>query len=332
MKGSIPKTARCRRNREGGFALLLVIFLMALMLIAVMTAAPEVRTERKREREEEMIWRGKQYERGIKLYYRKTGKFPTNMDDLTKPKLGSLRFMRQEYPDPMNKKDGSWRLIYVGPAGNLIGSLNPSRQLQMPGVPQIGTPVAAMGSQQGVAGAPNAMAAGGATGIGASQAGAASPGGAVSDSSFSSSFGSSFGGSSFGSMFSGNNSTAFGSDGENAPPDLNNPAVGGNVESPTIMGGNIIGVGSKINERSVITFEKARNYRLFEFIWDPSKDVITIGGSATPAEGVNPIGTPVQSNPNGFSPMNSPTGAPPPGSQQPQPPPGNMTPESNPQQ
>ena len=47
-----------------------------------------------------MIWRGRQYVRGIKLYYRKTGRFPTSMDDLTKPKLGSLRFMRQAYKDP----------------------------------------------------------------------------------------------------------------------------------------------------------------------------------------------------------------------------------------
>ena len=33
----------------------------------------------------------------------------------------------------MNKEDGSWRLIYVGPAGNLIGSLKPPQGgIQMP--------------------------------------------------------------------------------------------------------------------------------------------------------------------------------------------------------
>src|SRR5258707_2731707 len=77
-----------------------------------------------------MIWRGKQYVRGIKLYYRKTGRFPTSVDDLTKPKLGSLRFLRQAYPDPMNKADGAWRFIYVGPSGQLIGSLRHTSLLQ----------------------------------------------------------------------------------------------------------------------------------------------------------------------------------------------------------
>src|SRR5229473_7251333 len=112
-----------RISRDSGYALLMVMFIAALMMAVVMTAAPNILTQGKREKEEEMIWRGKQYVRGIKLYYRKLGRFPTSLDDLTKPKVGTLRFMRQAYKDPMNKADGSWRLIYVGPAGQLIGSL-----------------------------------------------------------------------------------------------------------------------------------------------------------------------------------------------------------------
>src|ERR1700738_2723992 len=117
------------------------------MLRATIVAAPAVRTERKREKEEEMIWRGKQYVRAIKLFYRKNGRFPTSLDDLTKPKMGSLRFLRQAYKDPMNKEDGSWRLIYVGPAGPLIGSLKAPQTLQTQGAGQPGTPAAALGNQ-----------------------------------------------------------------------------------------------------------------------------------------------------------------------------------------
>src|SRR5260370_29208167 len=91
-----------------------------------------------------MIWRGKQYARGVKLYYRKLGRPPTSLDDLTKPKVGSLRFMRQAYKDPMNKEDGTWRLIYVGAAGQLIGSLNPRQNLQLPQAGGIGTPANAL--------------------------------------------------------------------------------------------------------------------------------------------------------------------------------------------
>src|SRR5467141_3011097 len=136
------------RNRHGttaigsqrGFAMMMVMFVTTLVLLGAMAAAPYIRTERQREKEEEMIWRGKQYVRGIKLYYKKTGRFPTSLDDLTKPKVGSLRFMRQTYKDPMNKEDGAWRLIYVGAAGQLIGSLKPPQNLQLPQAVAPGTP------------------------------------------------------------------------------------------------------------------------------------------------------------------------------------------------
>src|SRR5580692_12811634 len=127
-----PSLTRARKN-QGGYALLLVVFLTALLVVGTMSIGLRVLTEGRREKEQEMIWRGKQYTRGIKLYYRKLGRFPTSMDDLVKPKIGNLRFMRQAYKDPMNKEDGSWRLIYVGPAGNLIGSLKPPQGgIQMP--------------------------------------------------------------------------------------------------------------------------------------------------------------------------------------------------------
>src|SRR5467141_1565122 len=143
MSAARPQTAR--KHSERGYALLVVIFLVSVLFISVMVVAPNILTEGRREKEKEMIWRGKQYTRGVKLYYRKMGRFPTSLDDLTKPKLGSLRFMRQAYKDPMNKEDGSWRFIYVGPAGQLIGSLKPPQQnLQLPGVPRLGTPANAL--------------------------------------------------------------------------------------------------------------------------------------------------------------------------------------------
>src|SRR5947208_16013573 len=111
--------------RQGGYALLMVLFMTSVVLLSAMAAAPYVRTERQREKEQEMIWRGKQYVRGIKMYYRKNGRFPTKLDDLIKPQLGGIRYLRQKYKDPMNKEDGSWRLIYVGPMGQLIGSTKP---------------------------------------------------------------------------------------------------------------------------------------------------------------------------------------------------------------
>src|ERR1700730_17675327 len=136
------------RRSQQGFALMMVMFLTTLVLLGAIVAVPSVRTERQREKEQEMIWRGKQYVRAIKLYYRKNGRFPTTLDDLIKPKMGSLRYLRQAYKDPMNKEDGSWRLIYVGPAGQLIGSMKPPQALQFPGAgggAQAGTPTSGLG-------------------------------------------------------------------------------------------------------------------------------------------------------------------------------------------
>ncbi len=117
------------RRRQTGYALLAVVFLSALMLLAAVAITPSVLQEGKREKEEELIWRGNQYARAVRLYYRKHGRFPQSLDDLTKAKAG-IRYLRKDYKDPMNAEDGSWRMIYVGPGGQLIGSVKPRKALQ----------------------------------------------------------------------------------------------------------------------------------------------------------------------------------------------------------
>ena len=293
------------RRKQQGYGLLLVVFMTTTLLILAMMVAPSILTGGKREKEKEMIWRGKQYTRGIKLYYRKFGRFPTSLDDLIKPKVGSLRFIRQAYKDPMNAKDGSWRLIYVGPAGNLIGSLKPPQQNLKFGTPQgIGTPVSSLAAP----GAPSSPSQAGLFGLGQSgglqgtqgsgfgastnQPGTQQPGGPGTP----------------GAAGTGTNPT--GITGAPVSADQGTPLGTDNIpmgDTPEIVGGNIIGVGSKINKPSVIVYEKAKNYRLFEFIWDPSKDTFGVGqpGLQTGTglgqiPGTNPIGQPVtpqQQNP-----------------------------------
>jgi hypothetical protein len=250
MRSARQRTANNRA--EQGYALIMVVFLATALLLATMLIAPSILTEGRRQQEKEMIWRGKQYARGVKLYYRKLGRFPTSLDDLTKPKVGSLRFMRQAYKDPMNDKDGTWRFIYVGSAGQLIGSLKPPQNLQLPQAGTIGTPVSSLTG-------PGAPAQPGTQTPAGSQPGGTQPSAASSGSST-------------------NPPGAAGTDtgtGQNDP--LANPQQGSGSDTPTIIGGNIIGVGSKVNKRSIMVYEKAKNYRLFEFIWDPSKDNIGVG-------------------------------------------------------
>jgi len=268
------------RKKQGGYALLLVVFFTALLVVGTMSIGLRILTEGRRQKEQEMIWRGQQYTRGIKLYYRKLGRFPTSLDDLTKPKIGNVRFMRQAYKDPMNKEDGSWRLIYVGPAGQLIGSLNPSLgNVQMP---------AAAGQTPGNA-TTTAGGQSGALGFGSSAtSGTSTPANGQGTT------GSTPGTTGTGTAAQGTSTTGTGTDPQAVP-------MG---DTPTLVGGSIIGIGSKINQSSIIVFEKAHNYRLFEFIWDPSKDLGIAGapvqqiGTPTGAPGQNPTGTqPPQQNP-----------------------------------
>jgi hypothetical protein len=148
----------------------------------------------------------------------------------------------------MNKDDGKWRFIYVGAAGQLIGSLKPPQNLQLPQPSTPGAPANPAGgirapTQPGMSGQP------GQTGN--------PPGGGPT-----------------GTNPPGTAATPVSADQGDAGP---NPQQGSNSDTPTIIGGNIIGVGSKINKPSIIVYEKAKNYRLFEFIWDPSKDNVGVG-------------------------------------------------------
>jgi type II secretory pathway pseudopilin PulG len=134
MTSAVPTM---RRRKQAGYTLLMVVFLVATMIIAAAAVTQSVLTQGRREKEEEMVWRGQQYARAIGLYYRKFGKYPTKVEDLTRQTNG-VRFLRQAYTDPMNKDDGSWRFIYAGPNGQLIGSLRQTSLLQttlsMPGL------------------------------------------------------------------------------------------------------------------------------------------------------------------------------------------------------
>jgi type II secretory pathway pseudopilin PulG len=123
-----------RRNRrqsgERGYAMLMALSMTLMILIASTAMIANLRIEGKRQREDEAIWRGNQYTRAIRMYFRKTGHYPQTLQDLQKG-LPQLHFLRQAYKDPLNKSDGSWRFIYVNAAGQIIGSTKYTSLQQM---------------------------------------------------------------------------------------------------------------------------------------------------------------------------------------------------------
>jgi type II secretory pathway pseudopilin PulG len=113
-------SARRAGRSESGFAMLIVFVLAAVIAISLYMEMPRVAFEKQRDREQMLVDRGLQYRRGIQLYYRKFGLYPTSMDDLETK--NNMRFLRHRYKDPMTGKD-EWRLIHMGPGGVLTDSL-----------------------------------------------------------------------------------------------------------------------------------------------------------------------------------------------------------------
>jgi hypothetical protein len=60
----------------------------------------------------ETMNRGKQYIRGIRMYYKKFGAYPPNVDALIKP-TNNIRFLRKKYADPTTGKE-DWKPIRLG--------------------------------------------------------------------------------------------------------------------------------------------------------------------------------------------------------------------------
>ncbi len=266
-KPSHPESlARGAKSGESGYALLVVVFLAAAMIVATMAVTPKLLTQGRRDKEDELIWRGRQYARGVRLYFRKNGHFPPSLEDLTKASTGQVHFLRKPYVDPMNKKDGSWRLIYIGPNGELIGSVHGRTQFQIPGAkPPGGQTASSSGAQpppppqtQTPSALPPEEGNPGEETEGEQPAEPSTPEPEPSaqppqppPSSTTSSF-------------------SLGSEGK-------------------VFGGNIIGVASKINRRSLKVYEGANVYREWEFIWDPTKDAVVVGqpafGAGAPGAG-----------------------------------------------
>jgi type II secretory pathway pseudopilin PulG len=91
--------ARIRGRRDDGYAMAALLVTLAVIGVMIGMALPVWRTVAQREREEELIFRGRQYARAIQLYQRKfANAYPASIDVLV-----DQRFLRKKYKDPMTK-------------------------------------------------------------------------------------------------------------------------------------------------------------------------------------------------------------------------------------
>lgn len=111
------------RSKESGYVLLAVLLTMTLMLIALSVEAPRIAQQIKRDKEEEMIHRGKDYATAVKRFVHKNGgRYPASVEQLEN--TNHIRFLRKKYIDPMTG-DSDWKMVHVGEAEIKIPAPNP---------------------------------------------------------------------------------------------------------------------------------------------------------------------------------------------------------------
>jgi hypothetical protein len=101
---------------------LVIMLMMAVFAIAIgfLIAVPVWQTEVKREKEEELIFRGEQYVEAVRLYVIKNpGRFPASLKELLDKK-----FIRKLYKDPMTES-GEWNVILNPTSGGLSSGSEP---------------------------------------------------------------------------------------------------------------------------------------------------------------------------------------------------------------
>ena len=110
-------------SRKSGFTYIAVMMLVVVMGIALSKTGTYWSTIAKREKEEELLFRGDQIKKGIEQYYKWTaqkhggqGLYPENLEELLKSKfsMAPKRSLRKIYKDPMTAK-ADW-IIFTDPA------------------------------------------------------------------------------------------------------------------------------------------------------------------------------------------------------------------------
>jgi len=99
---------------QAGYAMAALLVGLAVMAVVLSVAMPTWSHMIRREKEEELIFRGTQYARAINLYQRKfANASPQNLDVLIEQ-----RFLRKKFRDPFSTtKEGEFQMLYLNSRG-----------------------------------------------------------------------------------------------------------------------------------------------------------------------------------------------------------------------
>jgi len=129
-----------RGGEQSGYAMAVLLVAMSVMAVMLTVAMPVWRQATQREKEEELVFRGKQYAHAIGLFQRKyANAYPPNFDVLVNEK-----FLRKKFKDPITQDDFAPILVGQQGAGGQQtqnsgrGGSSQTQTPPMGGAPQIG--------------------------------------------------------------------------------------------------------------------------------------------------------------------------------------------------
>jgi type II secretory pathway pseudopilin PulG len=93
---------------EAGYNLVVLIVAITVLNVLVAAMLPLLSTAIRREKEEELVFRGFQYAEAIRVFHNRFQRYPNKLEELMEVKP---RCIRQLWKDPMTD-DGKWGLIF----------------------------------------------------------------------------------------------------------------------------------------------------------------------------------------------------------------------------
>jgi type II secretory pathway pseudopilin PulG len=131
------------RRGEDGYNFVILIMIITVMNIFIAAMLPLWSTAIRREKEEELIFRGWQYAEAIRVFHIRYQRYPNKLEELVEMKP---RCIRQLWKDPMTD-DGKWGIIFQGQGqplqaqpGGQPGGIGPSGLSNNPNNPNGGNP------------------------------------------------------------------------------------------------------------------------------------------------------------------------------------------------
>ena len=261
--------SQLRSARERGYVLLAILFALTVLIIGLAVAAPKTAIALQRTKEDELVRRGQQYALAVRRFYKKFGRYPSNLDQLEN--TNNIRFLRRRYLDPLTGKD-DWTPIQFGqarPAVGFFGQKITNTSGASPSGPGLGPSTIGTGL-------------GGPSGSSTSSGSSPSGGSTSADRSAS---GTTATGVSPGAAARGSPGVTTGGPGAPSGPagSASNPFSNDQLSGRTFGGGAIVGVSVPSQKESLKEFQQKNHYNEWQFVYDPTMDPTLRGGAGAGA-------------------------------------------------